>query len=416
MATNDSRHNFKLPRWASDTSGVASGNETEPPSQQKDDGWVPNVDSINGRWWNWLHQQAYYWFSYAENLWDRRWTVAHVMRSAAGTNAGEVTAGTGLAVDVVAARVWIDGAMYLVPAATDLALAAADPTDPRYDLVIARLNGGVPEYAVLTGTPAPAPVEPTPTTSQVPCARVRVNASASAPSSISDRRRFGVLEIDTLEASQDLDVGDDGDVVSIRANGGANPTVSLFGGTSGLASLDIGGILTWLVETGPLSLANLVGDLVIPPEQVLFSSAITRKFDISGVDFAAAVPIHTGFGVADGRVLAVDAAGSCAAPVRVPNGATITAIRVYGTKPGASNVTATLRRVIKATGVVSDLASADTSALGTGDFVISDTGLGLAVAQTGVLYLALTFSSNTDSVEVWGAEVEYTQLRPFDGL
>lgn len=432
MATNDSRHNFKVPRWAADASGVASGNETEPSSGQKDVGWQPNVDSINGRWWNWLHQQAGFFLSYIENMWNRRWTEPHVMRAALGTGAGLVTDGTGLAVDVASARVWIAGAMYQVPAVTDLALATADATNPRYDLVVAELSGGVPQFAVITGTPGASPAEPSAGADQVPIYRVRVNAMATTPGTKADRREYGVLGLSRLEVagtSAKFDVGDDGDTLKVRDNAGTNPTVELFDGAAGLPALSVYNSsavaeLVWLVGSGPLTLANLTGDLIIPAEQVEFASAITRKFDINACDFSLVDGAITrdATGTAASGVSAVLASDgdSVAACARVPNGATIVAVRAYVNRvTDVELIRVRLLKASKTTGATTQIGTAITpsGSGGTGDLTLAVTGLSEAVDQDSTYLVAVVFTgAGVDVSKLFNAEVEYEVTHPFDGL
>jgi hypothetical protein len=117
-----------------------------------------------------------------------------------GTPSGtelQVSAGTGLAVDVGAGQAMVRGHYYLSNATESLALTTADGSNPRIDTVLLRLNPTLNSIvlAVLTGTPASSPVAPTLTQTdsgvfEYPLANVLVPASAGIPSTITDRRGF----------------------------------------------------------------------------------------------------------------------------------------------------------------------------------------------------------------------------------
>lgn len=92
-----------------------------------------------------------------------------------------VTAPGGMQVAVDTGRAVINGTFLSSSASTTLSIAAADPTNPRIDLVIASIDftGRTGAIQVLTGTPAPSPAPPNTTTGQLPLAQVAVAAGAS---------------------------------------------------------------------------------------------------------------------------------------------------------------------------------------------------------------------------------------------
>jgi hypothetical protein len=105
---------------------------------------------------------------------------------------------TGLAVDVEAGEAMVLGHYYISTAVETLALATANPTNPRIDTVVLRLDPTADSIvlAVKTGTPAGSPVAPTLTQTlpyglyEFPLANVLVPATAGTPSTITDRREF----------------------------------------------------------------------------------------------------------------------------------------------------------------------------------------------------------------------------------
>lgn len=102
----------------------------------------------------------------------------------------EVAPGVGMNVTVQAGRAFIQGdttsdeGMYWV-ASTDqetLPIGPASATDPRLDLVVARINSDCTwSLAVIPGTPAPNPQYPPLPASALRLAGVRVEANATAP-------------------------------------------------------------------------------------------------------------------------------------------------------------------------------------------------------------------------------------------
>ena len=109
----------------------------------------------------------------------------------------EVSAGTGLAVDVAAGEAMVRGHYYESDAVESLALATADATNGRIDTVILRLDPTANSVvvAVKTGTAAGSPVAPTLVQTDAgifeqALANVLVPATAGVPSTITDRREF----------------------------------------------------------------------------------------------------------------------------------------------------------------------------------------------------------------------------------
>jgi hypothetical protein len=391
-------------RWGETAGGASvSVNVVAPSSGKQDTGWIPGSDGIVGEWWNWLHWAARVAFRYVENFFGLDLVYNHVLTGAAGTE-GVITDGAGLSINVSSARCWIGGAMYTVPAAVNLALAAADPSDPRLDLVYARATGSpaVPSYAVVTGTPDPS--VPTPALPAGGCAigTVRVNAAAVAPGTKLSLREFGGLQMDRLIARKRIDVGD-------------------IGGTPAVTIRDTAGIVVG--DPANPTFWAIGGDFVmVDPTLFGFSggASITRKCDLSPADFTG---VHGGgFAVvgadsADNYNLTVFSAGTLEliAPVQVPNGATIKAFRAYGEKVGTGDVTVSLIARSKIGGSFSPT-NIDTTGKPIGTFMVEQTGLSVLVDQSFVYFIRLVFSAVAQPVKVWAAEVEYTEINPFDSL
>jgi hypothetical protein len=409
----NSRHTAKIPRWAETAAQVPDSSIVEPASGKKDTGWVIGVDDPNLGWWNWLHWAAGVGLRYIENTFTLQWIRNHVMAGAASTE-GVVTAGVGLSVNVTSARVWLDGQMHKVPAATNLALAEADPTEARIDLVCARV-GLLPSYHVVTGTPAVVPDIPSTPAGSAPMYAVNVLAGATTPGTRTDLREFGALDIDLLRAGKKLSAGDLGSGENMFTVDGTPDTVAIGN------------------DTDPIMLVEDFGEVLkVKAESVRFFTPITRKYDLGPGDFTygdADSGIVLPFADSPGDMSAsnfylhtlLGLIGRTVAAVRIPNGCTITGFRAYGTKPGniGEEATIMLKAVRKTTGAETVLGTADTTALGDGNFDIGVSGLSHLVTHDFVYYYCLEIRVAPvpdSSAFFWAGEVEYTEVKPFDGL
>lgn len=407
MGIRDSRHTITVPRWAVSTGEVLDPNAVAPPGPQQDTGWVPGVDVPVGNWWNWLHQQTGLFLEYFESIAAKRWTNDHLPRTQKGTTALSVSAGVGLSVNVVAGYAWLQGAQYQFAAATNLALVAADPTNPRYDLVVVQQVGGVPSIAVVTGTPAAAPAEPSIASNQLTIARLRVAAAAVAPSLFVDRRIFGALSLARFAVDTRLAAGD-------------------IGGGSYLLDVDteltpvirIGETGTTILGTSQITIFDAANQIHVSPEAVQFTAPIRRKYDIGVTAFTDRRNVERND--ASGLSLLDNGAVPHAyAAVRIPNGGTITTVRLYGNRvtntPGFSAI---LYAVAKGTGVQTVLgtmaSNAGTGA--TGDFTRTLGGISHVVDQSNTYELFVLWIGSAADLRLRGAEVEWEESKPFDGI
>lgn len=118
--------------------------------------------------------------------------------------------GANMSVDVAAGAAWVRGDTSTVQPTyrvrsddvANLAVAAANPSQPRIDLVVAEVRdstfAGVDDdwrLRVITGTPAGSPSAPSLPVSCLPLAEVLVDAAATSivDGKITDRRRFAVV-------------------------------------------------------------------------------------------------------------------------------------------------------------------------------------------------------------------------------
>lgn len=190
-----------------------------------------------------------------------------------------------MSVDVAAGSVFIEGTqasfqgMYhgTNDAAVNLAIAAADATNPRIDLVIARVydafySGATDDWAleVVTGTAEATPSEPSVPDNAVVLARIDVPGGASVTAitdaEITDRRTrssspTGLRAVVTFTSSGTFDKGDYPWLRAVRVRlvgGGGGGGASGTGGGSGGAGGGAGGYAETLVDVSDLAASETV--------------------------------------------------------------------------------------------------------------------------------------------------------------
>lgn len=133
-----------------------------------------------------------------------------------GTPAGtelKVSAGTGLQVSVALGQAMVRGHYYISTAAELLTISTANPTNPRIDTVVLRLDPVANSIvlAVVAGTAAASPVAPALTqtdagTYEFPLANVAVAAGAGTVGTITDRRVFMGKRLQSVGTSAARDI------------------------------------------------------------------------------------------------------------------------------------------------------------------------------------------------------------------
>lgn len=110
-------------------------------------------------------------------------------------NGFAVTTTSGLGISVNTGDAIVDGFRFSNDAATPLTATTADPTNPRIDRVILRIDeaGHTGTIVIKAGTPAPSPTPPALTqtvggTFEISLAQIRVNAGATTIASLTDER------------------------------------------------------------------------------------------------------------------------------------------------------------------------------------------------------------------------------------
>lgn len=408
----DSNHTTPLPRWGETAGEVPGVGVVEPSGGKKDTGWVPGVDVPVGEWWNWLHWAAgvslRYFHNRAELVWPRPQVV-----SGADPGEGVVTNGVGWSVDVTSCRVLIGGAMYTVPAATNLAVTDSAIAQSRIDLVVARLDALIPEFLIVEGTPDTpgSQVAPSAPADTVPIAEILIPLLSGVPGAKTSRREFGALDADAVRSPQILKAGSMGAGISM---------LEVYGSDSGLYEDK--------VTIGPSDDPFLVADdtdMRVEPEVFRFKGPINRTYDLGPPDFQFGA-----IDVSDVDASGIDASNSvgyalihrnagsatAAAAVRLPHGVIITGWTVRGTQPDTPTLNASMYKVNKSTNVHTIIGTSDISG-GIGDFSLSNSSLSETTDLNTYMYkMHLVFSSFDDSPRFWNASIVYTETHPFNGL
>lgn len=118
-------------------------------------------------------------------------------------NSFTVTTTSGLGVSVNTGDAMVDGFRFYSDTATALTATAADPTNPRIDRVILRVDGTghTATIVIKAGTPAPSPTPPALTqttpagTFEISLAQIRINAGATTIASLTDERTYTTAAI-----------------------------------------------------------------------------------------------------------------------------------------------------------------------------------------------------------------------------
>jgi len=129
-----------------------------------------------------------------EEVESKLWTDGVI---AGARNAFVTTTTTGLGISVNTGDAIVDGFRCFADATTALTAATADPSLPRIDLLVFRINESAHTSAIalITGTPSGSPVAPSATktpggTYELALYQVRVNAGSTSITSLTDVRTY----------------------------------------------------------------------------------------------------------------------------------------------------------------------------------------------------------------------------------
>jgi len=417
-----------LPRWTYDSSGNQTAEAAEAPATQlRTTGWLPGRPSRKVM--NWLLGRTYAWLGYLDaslrNLFDDNF----VMRGqAAGAGAVVMTSNGSPSytfdVDVAEAKVWLEGAAYLLPAATLTANPVAGGNE-RYDYVVGTPTG----WAILEGTEAAvgAAVVPTLGDDQVAVASWRMTQQETADISVDERER-GVLLQARIGASRLLraglisgtdfllDVDADAGAVQLRGDVDLGSSGALTGTKDVALTLAAGSTLAGDV--------NVTGQLTVNPAfGVAWTAAQLKTRKLSphklrqvytsfapGADTSAVAPLLDG--TVQFHSNPTGTARAWAPLDNMPDGATVTQVVVRG-RQSSTNGGVVVGRIKENTGSPSTLtrdSATSNATVNHGDaFTITiDVDSDWVADHSGsILNLELTESTNNDmdyyidDIEVW---------------
>jgi hypothetical protein len=406
----------KLPRWAIKADDTVSAYVEEPMSQTKDVGSVP-TEFVAHEHYNWVLQTAYTWFGYLRDSLVDLFTENHVANDGVTTNC-EVTqtAIPSMAVTVADGKVWIQGAFYEVTGA-NVSLAPADPGDPRIDVIVAEVSGGVVSLTKVAGTPAATPAAPAIAANQVRLANVTVPAGAAnvLTANIADKRRRGALTVGALKATDTTQLGSLGGATYLLTVD-AEAETATFDGTETILEADtttIGaaGQVVRIGDQGGNYGIQFDGTVIKVDDSAEWRAAVTKKI---GIAPAAMVATSSSTLTRNNNEISVTGANTATlfTPIALPDGATVTKLRVVGNSDNAlQSVTATLVRVDYATNSIGVMATA-AETTGPGDFDVEDTTISNATIDNDayVYYARLIAANNSAATDTYvrQIQVEYT--------
>jgi len=166
---------------------------------------------------------------------------------------------SGMQVKVKSGTAWIEGFVIVSTAEEIVSINTADPTNPRKDLIILKLDRTNNQITItkLTGTPAGSPSEPTPTqddnTWEFPIAGVNVPAAASTITSgnVYDKRVYTwskVYKAIVQNATTETQTLTDGATINWNADTGAVAHVSLGGNRTMAAPTNLRAGATYILR------------------------------------------------------------------------------------------------------------------------------------------------------------------------
>lgn len=133
----------------------------------------------------------------------RNWFTSGVVRNGLGTDLQAVAPGGVMSVNVGAGRAALEGFFFESSAAVAVAIATADPTNPRLDTIVVQLDlsGHTMSLVAVTGVASSSPLAPTLTNNgtvyQMAIAGVNVaaNVATIAPGNVTDSRSYGAATL-----------------------------------------------------------------------------------------------------------------------------------------------------------------------------------------------------------------------------
>ncbi len=418
MADYETRNLVQNPRFGFEEDGTLSPH-IQDPGPLKDTGWIPNVSEPAEGFFNWTTSALGYFVLYLESVLGKMFRRNHLLRSGFGTTVAEVSPGAALAVDVVGAYAWIDGAQVFIPGVADLALQTADPNDPRIDVIVAQVTTGpIPAYAVVTGTPDPNPVAPAIGSNQVAVAEVSVGPAQTAVGSlnITDRRVFGAMGMSEIVVDRFMSIGDNATpMLTVDADAGIVQV-----GTPRIADFDQAAGIMRVGRGTTLLAADVINDiLTLHRDQVRTSARIERKVDVQAFRFRV---IGTGAAtevIVDNEIRVTDSIDQAIVELDLPQGWRIDEITLYANKVAlGSQLQFELARRDKSDNGKHPIIIEATTAGGTGYFSQSfsaDQNLPHDITQN--VFYQLTISGNGGGETIFhGADLRISTDNPFNSL
>lgn len=363
-----SRSDFTLPRWARTALGVdATTNVTEPPSQKKDTGYVPGVDSLNASWTNFWRREVGKSIEYLLRIFEGDIVDNQLVRKVVQGGGFDITRTGSYEITIAAGAAYLNGQYFDVPQTVITYGEYGGSVSALHRIYYVQLVGGVPTISEALGTVNDT--DPTFSSLGVAICRVRQSpgpSGANAP--IDDLRVAGVVSAGELTVDQD---------VNLSALSGTTHYRVEIDETSLRLGVDPGNNLTGLITItdtgsvdvgGEISVQSSLNRIQIEPRNLQYKTARTTIQFIAPSQWTGsqksggAVPTYD---AAAGRWVVVTGA-EIAASFQQPIGYSISRVRVY-VDPNTGS-TATLALVQHTPGSFSPpTVVASTTSTGTGN-------------------------------------------------
>lgn len=274
-------------------------------------------------------------------------------------------AGTAREVTVASGAAWLRGFHYRNTAPLVLPVAAANPTNPRIDTVVIRLDRAADTVtaAVLTGTPAASPAAPALTQTddlfELPLANVAVPAAAGvvAPAGVTDRRVFtGPFDsaalalkaskaetVELVDAAGDLLVGGGPDVLARLARGAPGQELRVNAAGTGLEWYTPAAPVADMVKLGEVTLAADAAVMTLSGIDPTGFRSLQLSYVVRGTGAFQTNALYlrlngSAAGYLDQRVIgqstAASASGTAPTPAAQINLGVLSAANAYATQAG----------------------------------------------------------------------------------
>lgn len=184
-----------------------------------------------------------------------------------------------------------------------------------------------------------------------------------------------------------------------------------WGGVAGFGGAGYGGYFNSSGGTALYAAGNATVSGNLTTDKVIYSSPRTQYFMVGGEGFvpgSSVISYQNTYGMG-GACIQSGSSGALVAPVHLPQGATVTAFKVFFNDTSANNITVDLHRLSLTTGGYTTMASVSSSGV-SGYGSVTDTTITLPTIDniTGSYHVYAYWGTGDCNIKVMGALVTYT--------